>query len=84
MDDGTAHQSALAQYCTIVVFGGDPDGFGVVDGRVAGFLRMMQRERNSSYDRTPIERISGLPSGAEDEILDQLEALGYLERGESD
>ncbi len=51
-----------------------------MDGRPASFLLDARVEYVASYDGNPIERLDPVvPSGAEDEILDQLRALGYLE-----
>ena len=55
-----------------------------MDGRVPGFLRLPRRDRNASYDRTKIERLEGAESGAEEELIRQLEQLGYLEHGEAE
>ena len=50
-----------------------------MDGRPATFLRGEVRQV-ASYDHLEIERIVGeTGSGAEPEILRQLEALGYIE-----
>jgi predicted AlkP superfamily phosphohydrolase/phosphomutase len=50
-----------------------------MEGRPADFLAVTPPEPIASYDTTPIERVTDSPSGAEREILQQLEALGYLE-----
>jgi hypothetical protein len=50
-----------------------------MDGRPASFLSVALAEPIATYDTRPVERLAGAPSGAEDEILEQLEALGYLE-----
>jgi predicted AlkP superfamily phosphohydrolase/phosphomutase len=50
-----------------------------MDGKVTSFLRGGAAEEIASYDTTPIERASSVPSGAEQAILEQLRALGYLE-----
>jgi len=52
-----------------------------MDGKVRSFLRGGAAEEIASYDTTPIERASSVPSGAEQAILEQLRALGYLEDG---
>lgn len=55
-----------------------------MDGEPADFLREAPEiARIATYDTQPIERAADAPSGAEDEILEQLEALGYLEHGGS-
>jgi len=50
-----------------------------MDGKVTSFLRGGAAEEIATYDTTPIERASSVPSGAEQTILEQLRALGYLE-----
>jgi hypothetical protein len=50
-----------------------------MDGRVAGFLRTQEVTHVASHDVGPVQRMSLRPSGAEDEIVDQLRSLGYLE-----
>ena len=52
-----------------------------MDGKVTSFLRGGAAEEIATYDTTPIERVSTVPSGAEQAILEQLRALGYLEDG---
>jgi hypothetical protein len=54
-----------------------------MDGQVASFLQAEAVATVASYDGTPVERLEAAPSGAEQEILEQLEALGYLEHGDS-
>ena len=46
-----------------------------MDGRPAAFLEVESVEWVASYDGTPIERVGSGPSGAEAEILEQLDAL---------
>jgi predicted AlkP superfamily phosphohydrolase/phosphomutase len=55
-----------------------------MDGRVASFLADREVERIASHDAAPIERLSHVPSGAETEILEQLQALGYFEHDASE
>lgn len=50
-----------------------------MDGRPAGFLRAAPPETIATYDTTPVERISQAASGSEQRIIEQLQALGYLE-----
>jgi predicted AlkP superfamily phosphohydrolase/phosphomutase len=52
-----------------------------MDGRVAPFLAGEPVGRVATYDDSPVERLADRPSGAEEAILEQLEALGYLEHG---
>ena len=52
-----------------------------MDGKVTSFLRGGAAEEIATFDTTPIERASTVPSGAEQAILEQLRALGYLEDG---
>jgi hypothetical protein len=65
---------------TILAWLGLPVGADM-DGKVTSFLRGGAVEEIASYDTTPIERASSVPSGAEQAILEQLRALGYLEDG---
>jgi len=51
-----------------------------MDGKRAGFLATPPTDTIASYETSPVERLSVTPSGAEEEMLDQLEALGYFER----
>ncbi len=50
-----------------------------MDGRPAAFLRREASERIASYGHLTIERVTQAPSGVEDEIVEQLRGLGYLE-----
>ncbi len=50
-----------------------------MDGRVAGFLDVDGRRPIASYDGEPIRRLTTADSGAEDAILEELRALGYVE-----
>jgi predicted AlkP superfamily phosphohydrolase/phosphomutase len=50
-----------------------------MDGRPAAFLRREASERIASYGHLTIERVSQAPSGVEDEIIEQLRGLGYVE-----
>lgn len=50
-----------------------------MDGRVASFVATDAPETIPTWDTEPIPRLALRPSGAEDELVDRLEALGYLE-----
>jgi hypothetical protein len=50
-----------------------------MEGRPAPFLVDAQPSRIPSYRDTPVERLAEVPSGAEESLLEQLRALGYLE-----
>ncbi len=50
-----------------------------MDGRVAGFLDVDRPRSIASYDGEPIRRLTIADSGAEDAILEELRALGYVE-----
>ena len=53
-----------------------------MDGRVAPFLTPPRAERVTripTHDGTPVERISSDPSGVDDTLMQQLQALGYFE-----
>ena len=50
-----------------------------MDGRVAGFLDVTSSERIATYDGRAISRLTDAPSGAEEQLIDQLRSLGYLE-----
>lgn len=54
-----------------------------MDGRPAAFLEPREVRHIASWDTRPIERLASEPSGAEQEILEQLEALGYLRHGDA-
>lgn len=53
-----------------------------MDGRPAAFVGGGEPRTIASYDGPPIERIDGNGETAEDEIMEQLEALGYFESAE--
>jgi hypothetical protein len=56
-----------------------------MDGRPLPILEGADPEYVTSYADTPIERLPLEPSGAEEDILEQLGALGYLDQdGEDD
>jgi hypothetical protein len=63
---------------TILAWLGIPLGEDM-DGAVAPFLQGVPQSRIATHDTTPIERLEDIPSGAEDALLEQLRALGYLE-----
>lgn len=48
-----------------------------MDGSIPNFLHDAPRLAIATYDTTPIERAGDAPSGVEDEIIEQLRALGY-------
>ncbi len=48
-------------------------------GRVAPFLTTQDPGRTATYDALPIERVEAATSSAESDIVEHLEALGYLE-----
>ena len=51
-----------------------------MDGKVAAFLAPSRPVRSiATHDVGEVERIGGSASGSEEEILDQLRALGYIE-----
>ncbi len=64
---------------TILAWLGLPVGRDM-DGRPADFLHGRRLRWLASWDTQPIVRVETADSGAEGEILGQLEALGYLER----
>jgi predicted AlkP superfamily phosphohydrolase/phosphomutase len=49
-----------------------------MDGAPAGFLGVGTVARVATYDTRPIERLGAGVSGAEDDIKDELRALGYI------
>ncbi len=63
---------------TVLAWMGIPPGEDM-DGSVAKFIGARDVGRIATYDTTPIERMSLDASGAEQEIVDQLKRLGYLE-----
>jgi predicted AlkP superfamily phosphohydrolase/phosphomutase len=54
-----------------------------MDGRPASFLTGREVSWVESYASTPVERPGSRPSGAEEDILEELESLGYIERDDS-
>ena len=50
-----------------------------MDGRPLGFLEHSNAARIATYDTSTIERMKTGSAGAEEEIMEQLEALGYFE-----
>jgi predicted AlkP superfamily phosphohydrolase/phosphomutase len=54
-----------------------------MDGRPAPFLSAPDLAWIETYAATPVERPTARPSGAEEEILEELESLGYIERGDA-
>lgn len=50
-----------------------------LDGRVAAFLDAPAPVRVASYETKPVERVTAEGSGREESLLEQLEALGYIE-----
>ena len=52
-----------------------------MDGNAGAILSERTSGRIASYDGPIIERLGSGPSGAEEEIFEQLEALGYFESG---
>ena len=50
-----------------------------MDGHVATFLDVPEPDRVATHDRGAVRRIATAPSGVEDEIVDQLRTLGYIE-----
>ena len=63
---------------TVLTWLGLPSGLDM-DGRPAAFLERPPPEAIATHDTAPIERVGVGPSGSEEEILEQLRALGYLE-----
>jgi len=63
---------------TILAWLGLPIGDDM-DGDVMAFLAHGEIERIATHDVEPVEYLDGVPSGREDEILDQLRTLGYIE-----
>jgi hypothetical protein len=55
-----------------------------MDGRPAAFLSLPDVQHVATWDTRPIERLDATPSGAESEILEELEALGYLDHADAD
>ena len=55
-----------------------------MDGRPLPILSGIEPEWVASLADTPVERLDARPSGAEDEILEQLRALGYFEHEEQE
>jgi hypothetical protein len=50
-----------------------------MDGAPASFVAGGNVSRIATYDTRPIERLGGGVSGAEEDIKDELRALGYIE-----
>lgn len=76
-DTGTPSVNDVAP--TILAWLGLPLGKDM-DGRVASFLAPPQSVTTiATYDTVEIERLEVAPSGSEEEILDQLRALGYID-----
>ena len=50
-----------------------------MDGRVAPFLAVTRPKTLPTYDGASIRRLTELDSGAEQAILEELRALGYVE-----
>jgi predicted AlkP superfamily phosphohydrolase/phosphomutase len=50
-----------------------------MDGAPAGFARGEAVGRIATYDTRPVERLAGGASGVEENIKDELRALGYIE-----
>ena len=63
---------------TVLVWLGLPLGDDM-DGKPAPFLAVRKPQRIPTHDTEPIERLSLVPSGVENEIVDQLRGLGYVE-----
>jgi predicted AlkP superfamily pyrophosphatase or phosphodiesterase len=55
-----------------------------MDGAPAPFLDVGEVERIASYGTLAPGRQDARPSGAEEEILEELESLGYIERDDAD
>ena len=49
-----------------------------MDGAPAGFARSEAVGRIATYDTRPIERLASGASGVEEDIKDELRALGYI------
>ena len=63
---------------TVLTWLGLPAGADM-DGRSAAFLEVAAKPPIATYDTTPIERPTNARSGAEDDILEELRSLGYVE-----
>jgi arylsulfatase A-like enzyme len=50
-----------------------------MDGSPASFLEVELAEPVPTFDTTPIERIGEAPPGLEEEVIDELRALGYVD-----
>ena len=50
-----------------------------MDGQPASFLDVDEFPTVATYDTKPIERLGAAPSGREEEIIEHLRSLGYLE-----
>jgi predicted AlkP superfamily phosphohydrolase/phosphomutase len=63
---------------TVLAWLGYPAGRDM-DGTVAPFLRSWAPRAIETWDTTPIERLEGRKSGGEDEMMEELRSLGYVE-----
>ena len=63
---------------TILAWLGLPVGDDM-DGAVASFLERPDSGRVATHDAEAIGRADGRPSGADEDILEDLRALGYIE-----
>ena len=63
---------------TVLAWMGLPVGEDM-DGEVAGFIGTSAVERIPTHDTGAIERLGGEPSGVNDELIEQLRVLGYVE-----
>jgi predicted AlkP superfamily phosphohydrolase/phosphomutase len=50
-----------------------------MDGRVAAFLEIASVSSIETYDGSPVQRLGAGASGAEEEMLERLRELGYIE-----
>jgi hypothetical protein len=50
-----------------------------MDGKPAGFLELEPAETIATWDTFEVERATGATSGSDEQILEQLEALGYVD-----
>ena len=50
-----------------------------MDGKAARFVATPRLTRIATYDTHSVHHITAVPSGAEEEMLDRLRALGYFE-----
>ena len=63
---------------TVLAWMGLPVGRDM-DGKPAAFVEVTQAERIPTWDTVEVERATTGASGADGAILEQLEALGYIE-----